>query len=239
MVVKLDAVLWDYDGTMVNSVPKNINITKEILSTVAPRLTGANLPRYLKSEAAYHEANHAAKNWQELYTVYYGMTESEMLEAGALWAEHQNNNQTEAKLFPGIEAVIKHSSHIPHGVCSQNSQANILNVLKEHGVHEPFKSSIVGYEDVPIRYQKPHPFGGIKCLSKMFSELTNKVLMYIGDHEADVKFARNIELELGKHSKVISVAVTYSGANPRDWGEQPDSVASNALELISIIEKYT
>ncbi len=44
MIVKLDAVLWDYDGTMVNSVPKNINITKEILSTVAPRLTGANLP---------------------------------------------------------------------------------------------------------------------------------------------------------------------------------------------------
>ena len=32
--MKLDAVLWDYDGTLVNSVPKNIDITKTILSIV-------------------------------------------------------------------------------------------------------------------------------------------------------------------------------------------------------------
>ena len=38
--MKLDAILWDYDGTLVNSVPKNIDITKNILSIVAPHLTG-------------------------------------------------------------------------------------------------------------------------------------------------------------------------------------------------------
>lgn len=64
--MKLAAVLWDYDGTLVNSVPKNIDITKTILSIVAPRLSGASLPKYLLSEDAYHEANHEAKNWQEL-----------------------------------------------------------------------------------------------------------------------------------------------------------------------------
>ncbi len=237
--MKLDAIMWDYDGTMANSVPKNISITKEILSIVAPHLTGSNLPQCLKSEAAYHEANHAAKNWQELYTDYYGMTESEMLEAGPLWATHQENNQTEVKLFPGIEAVIKHSSHIPQGICSQNSQASIRKVLKEHKVFEPFASSIVGYEDVPGHHQKPHPFGGMKCLGRMLGELTKKVFMYIGDHEADVKFSRNIEGELGKESKVISVAVAYSGASPNDWQEQPDIVASSTSELMSIIKRYT
>lgn len=90
--MKLEAILWDYDGTLVNSVPKNIDITKSILSIVAPHLTGNNLPRYLLSESAYHEANHAAKNWQELYRDYYGLTESEMLKAGSLWAEHQESN---------------------------------------------------------------------------------------------------------------------------------------------------
>ncbi|MFA0006000.1 HAD family hydrolase, partial [Vibrio splendidus] len=29
--MKLDAILWDYDGTLVNSVPKNIAITKDII----------------------------------------------------------------------------------------------------------------------------------------------------------------------------------------------------------------
>lgn len=59
--MKLDAILWDYDGTLVNSVPKNIDITKAILAIVAPHLTGDNLPKYLHSEANYHYANHAAK----------------------------------------------------------------------------------------------------------------------------------------------------------------------------------
>lgn len=58
--MKLDAILWDYDGTIVNSVPKNIAITKDIISLVAPHLSGDNLPKYLLSEALYHEANHGA-----------------------------------------------------------------------------------------------------------------------------------------------------------------------------------
>ncbi len=100
--MKLDAVLWDYDGTLVNSVPKNIDITKTILSIVAPHLTGESLPKYLMDEDAYHEANHGAKNWQELYTDYYGLTHDEMILAGSMWAEHQETNTTEVILFDGI-----------------------------------------------------------------------------------------------------------------------------------------
>ncbi len=121
--MKLDAILWDYDGTLVNSVPKNIDITKAILSIVAPHLTGDNLPKYLHSEANYHYANHAAKNWQELYVDYYGMSHDEMLKAGGLWAEHQEKNQTPVTLFEGIDGVIKEFAQLPHGICSQNSQS--------------------------------------------------------------------------------------------------------------------
>lgn len=46
--MKADAVLWDYDGTLVNSVPKNIDITKQILSSVVPRLSGKNCRFILK-----------------------------------------------------------------------------------------------------------------------------------------------------------------------------------------------
>ena len=63
--MKINAILWDYDGTLVNSVPKNIDITIQILSEVAPRLTGGNLPEYLKSEESYHVANHQSNNWQD------------------------------------------------------------------------------------------------------------------------------------------------------------------------------
>ena len=52
----IDAIVWDYDGTLVNSAAKNISITKDILGEVAPGLSGSGLPGYLKSESCYHQA---------------------------------------------------------------------------------------------------------------------------------------------------------------------------------------
>ena len=104
--MKVNAILWDYDGTLVNSAPKNIDITKLILSEVAPRLTEENLPHYLKNEKSYHIANHQSKNWQDLYVNYYGMTENEMLQAGTLWTEYQLKNSTPVELFSEIKQTI-------------------------------------------------------------------------------------------------------------------------------------
>lgn len=236
--MKLDAVLWDYDGTLVNSVPKNINITKAILSIVAPHLTGDNLPEHLQNESSYHAANHAAENWQDLYVNYYGMTREEMLQAGSMWAEHQEKNQTPVTLFDGITSVIRQFSHISHGICSQNAQLNIRNVLKVNGIDRPFKA-VVGYDDVSNGNQKPAPFGGIKCLETIFGHTNSQLLMYIGDHEADTQFARNLQSALGNNARVISVAAAYSHAEPDNWQHKPDHVARNVEDLLSIIGKYT
>ncbi|WP_076414104.1 HAD family hydrolase [Shewanella sp. UCD-KL12] len=235
--MKLDAVLWDYDGTLVNSVPKNIDITKTILSIVAPHLTGDNLPKYLHSEELYHQANHAARNWQELYVEYYGLSDAEMIQAGSMWAEHQEKNQTQVNLFNGITKIIDRFSDIHHGICSQNSQRNIRNVLEFHGINKPFKA-VVGYDDVSNGNQKPQADGGIQCLESIFGHTNSQLLMYIGDHEADTQFARNLESALGGQAKVISVAAAYSRANPSTWTVQPDHIATNVEDLSPIIEKY-
>lgn len=42
--------------------------------------------------------------------------------------------------------------------------------------------------------------------------------MYIGDHEADVQFARNLQTALGGRTRVIAVAAAYSRAKPEEWG---------------------
>lgn len=141
--MKLDAILWDYDGTLVNTVPKNISITKEILSIVAPHLTKENSPKCLQSEELYHVANHRAKNWQELYIDYYGLSHEEMLIAGSLWAEFQDKNKTKVVLFDGIKDVLIKSRDIPHGICSQNSKGNIRRVLEINGVSEFLKLLLV------------------------------------------------------------------------------------------------
>lgn len=235
-LMNIDAILWDYDGTLVNSVPKNIEITKQILNEVAPRLTGENLPQYLKDEDSYHIANHESKNWQDLYVNYYGMTESEMLKAGALWAKYQLKNTTPVHLFSEIEKTI-HQIHLPQGICSQNSSENIHRVLKQNRLAHKFQA-IIGYDDIPSNAQKPHPYGGLTCLEKIFRDLAGKTIIYIGDHEGDVAFARNIGKELNGNAKVIAIVAKYSGANTSTWNYKPDFEIDSPTELLSILDTY-
>lgn len=235
--MKLDAILWDYDGTLVNSVPKNIAITKQILSIVAPRLTGINLPKNLKSEKEYHIANHQSKNWQDLYINYYGMTEGEMLKAGALWTEHQLKNNTPVELFAEIKETINQIS-LPQGICSQNSSENINQVLNKFKIAHKI-NAIVGYDDIPSNRQKPSSYSGIKCLHQLFKTVHKKSIIYIGDHEGDVKFARNIEKDLLNQNKVIAIVVKYSGATTDSWLYKPDFELDSPNELLRIINFYS
>lgn len=232
--MKPDIILWDYDGTLVNSVPKNIDITKQILSDIAPRLSGENLPIHLKSEENYHIANHKAKNWQDLYTNYYGLTEDETLYAGSLWTKYQLKNLTPVELFPGIKQAIN-QLEIPHGICSQNSAENIRQLLERNELLNRF-NAIVGYDDIPSNMQKPLGFGGLKCINRIFKNPTNKVVLYIGDHEGDVEFARNIAKELHQSNQVISITVTYSGANTQSWSFKPDFEVSSPTQLLKLLD---
>jgi phosphoglycolate phosphatase-like HAD superfamily hydrolase len=230
--VEIDAIIWDYDGTLVNSALKNIDITRQILARVAPRLSGNGLPKWLKTEQEYHIANHASKNWQDLYLNFYGLTEKETFEAGKLWTEYQLKNTVPVSLFPEISETVR-KIDCPQGICSQNSAKNISKLLESANLLDKFKS-IIGYDDIPDNAQKPNPHGGIKCLEQIIENTENKAVIYIGDHEGDIEFARNIEKEL-KNIKVISVLVKYSGANPSQWNFKPDFEIDKPGDLLKLI----
>lgn len=232
--MKIDAILWDYDGTIANSVQKNIDITKKILSKIAPRLTGENLPSCLTSPELYHKANHESVNWQDLYLNFYGLTENEMMDAGALWTPYQLDNSTPVSLFDEIPETIRQID-IPQAVCSQNTSKIIHHELHKHQLHRYFRT-IVGYDDVPMQSQKPDAFGGIKCLKEIFNGDFQKNIIYIGDHEVDVEFSRNISKEIGNGHQVISVLVTYSGANSSDWDFKPDYEINSPRQLLELLK---
>jgi N-acetyl-D-muramate 6-phosphate phosphatase len=196
-------------------------------------LTGKNLPRWLQSGREYHIANHQSRNWQDLYINYYGLTETEMLKAGSMWAEYQLRNSTPVQLFPVIEQVI-HQIDLPHGICSQNAAENILRVLEKNRLAHKFKA-IVGYNDIPHHLQKPASYGGVKCIDLLLENPVGKTVIYLGDHETDVLFARNIEKELQGTIKVLSLIVTYSGADTKHWTHKPDFEIKNPNGLLEII----
>jgi phosphoglycolate phosphatase-like HAD superfamily hydrolase len=234
-IIKPDAILWDFDGTLADSAAKNIAITKQILARIAPRLTGSNLPRYLQNEADYHFANHNADNWRDLYREFFGMTPDEIENAGPLWESYQMLDKTRVALFDGVAETIEQLSNLPQGICSANATGKIRQVLEEHGISSAFQS-VIGYEDLPHHHQKPAPDGGLKCLREIFGETRGKTILYVGDHVADVLFARGLAERLGPSNTVISVVVTHSGAKPQQWRVQPDEVIDNPAALTALVK---
>lgn len=228
--IKADAILWDFDGTLADSAAKNIAITKQILKKVAPHLTGSNLPSWLRSEVEYHKANHGAENWRDLYRDYFGMNDDDIQAAGPMWEEYQALDNTEVTLFDGILKTINELTHIPMGVSSANSSDNINRVLNNNGIRSSFRS-VIGYETFPPEAQKPAPDPGLKCLQEVLEDSSGKTIIYVGDHIADVIFTRNIAAQLDPSSTVISIVVTYSGADPAGWRMQPDEVIEHPAEL--------
>ena len=93
--------------------------------------------------------------------------------------------------------------------------------------------------DIPSNVQKPNPFGGLKCLEQMFDTSKNRTVFYIGDHEGDVQFARNIEMELGGGSRVIAVVAKYSGADTQSWSYKPDFEIEQPIDLLQIINHFS
>ena len=233
--ISADTVLWDFDGTLADTAAKNIAISKQILARVAPRLTGDNLPPCLRDNDLYHAAIHGVIDWRELYRDYFGMTPDEIETAGPMWEPFQMSDRTPVSLFDGIRETVIRLNSLPQGICSANATRNILQVVAENGIDSYF-SSVVGYERLPEHHQKPASEGGFRCLQEIFGDPTGKSVLCIGDHIADVLFARRLAEQLGPPSDVISVIVTHSGARPENWREQPDVVIESPLELLALLQ---
>lgn len=232
------AIIWDYDGTLVDTRAKNFNVTKRIMR----HLLGMNLSEYpaLQSLEQYIRATRKAKNWMELYRNEFAMNEDEINKAGSLWTEYQLSDDSESTLFEGIDEVIRSLSGYPNLIFSQNSRSNIAHVLEGKDLMRCFVD-IIGYEEVASSKQKPAPDGLLLCISRIRAPLC-EYLFFIGDHEADTLCAHNANVELRKRkseTRIISVAAFYGSENDTSsWKVKPDHIVSDPRSIPDCIERY-
>ena len=141
-------------------------------------------------------------------------------------------------MFEGLPQVVQELDFIPHGVCSQNCSTNIGRLFERYGLASAFKT-VIGYSDISFSEQKPNPAGFIKCLKKMGLK-GEQLILYIGDHEQDVQFAKNAQLALeesGENITVLSIAVCYDGRSTDSWSAQPDYCAHTVQEIKQIAQE--
>lgn len=230
-------IIWDYDGTLVDTRMKNLNVTKQIIKSVTGKEPENFIP--LRSLEEYCAANERAKNWKDLYKNEFGFADELVLETGSLWTEFQLKDKTGVKLFPGLESVLDSLSIYPNMIFSQNSKSSINKFFNNSGFKNIF-SAIIGYEELPAESQKPSPDGIFLCLDKIKDKEISKVF-FIGDHETDTLCAFNAKKELAvsdRNVQIFSIAATYGlNNNISSWKTQPDYIACRAEDILTIIEE--
>ena len=234
---KINAIFWDFDGTLVDTRMKNLQVTLMILKSVSDQKID-HIP-VLQSIEFYDKALRYTLNWRTFYREELGMSEEQIAQAGQLWTEFQLKDKTPTPIFEGISSVIEKFGDIPQGIISQNSRRAIYNALEGAGISHYF-DVIVGYEEVGLNLQKPAPQGMIIGLDKIVLE-PDSLILFIGDHETDVLFVKNankVLQERDKIFKVLCIGALYGYDKELEkWRYRPDYSAYTVRELISIMEK--
>jgi len=231
--MKINAVIWDYDGTLADTRMKNINVTKAVVAEILG-------DRFVKNSALdsienYEKANANAAHWRELYRNEFGMNDTQIDNAGKLWTKHQMLDNTEVQLFAGISLTITILDKYPQAIVSQNSSKVIKNNLKIFNIGKYF-NHIVGYEEVDYANQKPNPTGLITCISAITDLTIDNSIIYVGDHITDIECAHRANEKLGSKT-VISILLNNKKNNlSKGWKHSPDFIADHPEDILDIIK---
>ena len=98
------AVVWDYDGTLVDTCRRNWQVTRALIPAVSGRPLAA-FPA-LASLETYVAADRRSANWRELYGREYGLSPEQVDEAGRLWTRYQLADETPTPFFDGVPAAL-------------------------------------------------------------------------------------------------------------------------------------
>lgn len=234
---KIQAIIWDYDGTLVDTRFKNFNVTKMIIRDI----TGSDPNKFpvLQNVEKYELANYISKNWREMYQREFGLNEDQIDCAGKLWTPYQLKDRTPVPFINGIPKVIQALKTFSQGIVSQNSKNGIIQQLRNNHLTE-FFSCIIGYEEVSLSKQKPEPDGLLLCIEELTSS-TSGYIFYIGDHETDMQCAQKASqrIENSKPDLTIFTIGVFHGLVTDDssWSFKPDFITKKPEDILKVIHK--
>jgi len=234
--MKGNAIVWDFDGTLVDSRQKNFSVNRKLIAHVTGR--AADSFPLLRSQEQFEAADARSKNWRDFYRYDFGMTEKETDEGGRLFTEYQLQDDTPTPVFAGIGGVLASLDDLPQGVVSQNSRAMIQVTMAQEGLDHHI-GAIVGYEEVAAGEQKPAPAGLLLCIQEL-TQLRPGTVFCIGNFETDILQAVKAQEALSQRGldiKIVTIGMAAGDGSwsTRPWGTRPDYGVQHPEEIIRIV----
>ena len=174
--MKTKAVIFDYDGVIVNSLEVVFGIYREISRKL----------HKIEFKTPQELSDSFDGDWKKLYAKLGITNEQEEAIASRIYAQTIMESMSAIPVIKGMPEVIeKLAQKTQLGIVTNTQKAFIVDKLKAFNLTDCFKA-IVDYQDTPKR--KPEPDQIIECMKRLNSLPEETV--YIGDMDGDMMAGR-------------------------------------------------
>ena len=170
---QIDAVLFDWDGTLVNSAEASFLCYQAVFG-------GFGIAFDRDTYAATY-----SPNWERTYTAV-GLPEDRWAEANTLWV--QSYCRETITLFEGARHEVERlaAAGLVQGLVTSGDRSRVERELAAHGLASFFSTLVCGSDQVA---KKPHPEALLLALESL--RVPPKRAVYVGDSPEDVEMARS------------------------------------------------
>ena len=172
-MISVDAVLFDWDGTLVDSADVSFRCYQAVFGAYG-------IPFDRDAYAATY-----SPNWQKTY-VAVGLPEERWAEADHRWVEGYCKETI--PLLAGARAAIERldAAGLAQGLVTSGDRTRVERELAAHDLARFFRAVVCGSDGLA---RKPDPAALLAALARMGVEPSRAV--YVGDSPEDVEMARN------------------------------------------------
>ena len=200
MQPKNSAVLFDLDGTLINSGLSFLKIVNELKLEESQDPVNFEIVREFSSRGASLILKNA-----------FPEANDEKIDALKLkfLKRYAQTMTSDIYVYEGVEELLNFltEKNIPWGIVTNKSAKYALPIIEKLNWHNQ-TSAIICPENV--HQTKPDPEGILRALNLLDASIETS--FYVGDHERDIQTAKN--------ANVKSIACTYGyyESNPLSWG---------------------
>jgi HAD superfamily hydrolase (TIGR01549 family) len=210
---KPEAVLFDWDGTLINTSKYSFRIYMRLFRMLGIReLSWTAFRREFTAD--YHK-----------YYALKGIPKCSFADVDRMWMEMYDAGEKEIRLVPGAKkaALAIRRKGVRLGIVSNGSGGRIRREISMRGLAKSFEVVITADE---IPEFKPSPKGILSALDAMGVGPSEAV--YVGDMVEDV--------EAGRRAGVVTIAVASGKHTPRMLlSRKPDFIAHDVSHVPGII----
>ena len=170
---QIDAVLFDWDGTLVSSADVTFRCFESVFG-------GYGIPFDRAAYAATY-----SPNWHRTYTAV-GLPEDRWSEADARWVERYGRETI--PLIDGARHAVDRLAQagLIVALVTSGDRGRVMRELDAHGLDRVFSVVVCGPDTA---HKKPHPEALLLALERL--GVAPRRAVYVGDSPEDVEMARN------------------------------------------------